>query len=400
VVRFLHGVTAREASLERAALLKQEHEKVERPGAARLKVGDYARSWIKRKLNRKEVGEDAAKVYAAALEDHVLPALGDYYYDALAEADIQTWIDRSLAGRWRTTDRRGQNRPPATCRRNGRGSCSDGCRCGRTGKLKPYSVVTVQGWFRVFRTMTRDAVSELRLDHDPTLRIRFEQVSGGKNSLKEKQLVDFLVAMRMGYPQHYALVVLLAYTGLRFCHASALRWSDWDEEEKVIAVTRKHTRGRVGPVSRKKLVPKEYPVEPEIAEVLKWHRKRMLRKQLPGFESGYMFPSSAGTLRTPSSLNKAWQVCLGKAEIVERFTPHGMRYTFNNLLRRAKADKIARRALMGHVTEEMQEHYENDVELGEKRDAVAAVIRLAPLHLDEAVGTDVGTEAESAQAVG
>jgi hypothetical protein len=74
----------------------------------------------------------------------------------------------------------------------------------------------------------------------------------------------------------------------------------------VICVVRKHTRGRVGPVSRKKLVPKEYPMDSEIAEVLRWHRQRMLRKQLPAFESGNIFPSSAGTLRTPSSLKKAW----------------------------------------------------------------------------------------------
>jgi integrase len=50
------------------------------------------------------------------------------------------------------------------------------------------------------------------------------------------------------HPQHYGLVVLMAYTGLRFCHASALRWEDWDEEAGVIRVVRKQVGRRVGPV--------------------------------------------------------------------------------------------------------------------------------------------------------
>jgi integrase len=66
-------------------------------------------------------------------------------------------------------------------------------------------------------------------------------------------------AIRM---QHYALVATLAYTGLRFCHSSALRWEDSDEEPGVLRVVRKHFRGQIGPVSRKKRAPKEYAVEP------------------------------------------------------------------------------------------------------------------------------------------
>jgi hypothetical protein len=41
--------------------------------------------------------------YAAALEDSVLPTLGDLYYDALTDSDVPAWIDRSLDGRWPAT---------------------------------------------------------------------------------------------------------------------------------------------------------------------------------------------------------------------------------------------------------------------------------------------------------
>jgi integrase len=79
--------------------------------------------------------------------------------------------------------------------------------------------------------------------------------------------------------------------------------------------------------------------------------------QNEGLAKGYMFPSRTGTLRTPNSLDAAWRACLEKAKIGKRFTVHGLRYTFTDLVRRANVDAVVRRALTGHVTEEMQRHY-------------------------------------------
>ena len=56
---------------------------------------------------------------------------------------------------------------------------------------------------------------------------------------------------------------------------------------------------------------------------------------------------------------------------------HGLRYTFTDLVRRANVDAVVRRALTGHVTEEMQRHY-STVGLDEKRAAIAGVFRLVP----------------------
>lgn len=63
--------------------------------------------------------------------------------------------------------------------------------------------------------------------------------------------------------------------------------------------------------------------------------------------------------------------------IDKRFTIHGLRYTFTDLVRLANVDAVVRRALTGHVTEEMQRHY-STVGLDEKRAAVAGVLRLVP----------------------
>jgi integrase len=80
-------------------------------------------------------------------------------------------------------------------------------------------------------------------------------------------------------------------------------------------------------------------------------------------------------------------------EITKRFTVHGLRYTFTDLVRRANVDAVVRRALTGHVTEEMQRHY-STVGLDEKRAAIAGVLRLVPpdpRRDDRAGGTGGGT---------
>jgi integrase len=118
-------------------------------------------------------------------------------------------------------------------------------------------------------------------------------------------------------------------------------------------VQRKQVRGKVGPVTRKKQAPTEYPVEPELAANLKDRRKRLLKNQAPGLAKGLMFPSMVGTYRTPNSLDAAWAKCLVEAQIDKRFTIHGLRYTFTDLVRLANVDAVVRRALTGHVTEEI-----------------------------------------------
>ncbi|HEX7841485.1 MAG TPA: site-specific integrase [Kofleriaceae bacterium] len=369
VGKLLEGVTIQQAAQQRADLA--EGMKKPLAEARKMRVGDYASSWLESKALRLDAS--TVQTYTDALEDHILPALGDYYYDQLMSTDVQKWLDGEMLRGW-TTDVKGRKSKKQKERRT-------------------YSRNSIGVWFRVFRTMTRDAMVALDLPRDPTLRVSLPESPvdySEPNSLTPEQLVAFLEAMRTHYPQHYALVATLAYTGLRFCHASALRWEDWDEPAGVLRVVRKHFRGEIGPVSRKKQAPKEYPVEPELAGILSEHRKRLPKTQTNGLAEGWMFPSTEGTLRTPNSLDRAWEKCLKHAEITKRFTVHGLRYTFTDLVRRANVDAVVRRALTGHVTEEMQRHY-STVGLDEKRAAIASVLRLAPPEPRPAGGTRGGT---------
>jgi integrase len=120
------------------------------------------------------------------------------------------------------------------------------------------------------------------------LRIRFpqEELCEESNALEPEELLRFLSEMRTRYPHHHAMVTLLAFTGLRFCHASALKWEDWDEDKAVLHVRRKHVRGEVAPVSRKKRAPGVIPVEPEFADVLRDHRARLAAAKAPDWTRG------------------------------------------------------------------------------------------------------------------
>ncbi|MFN0252728.1 MAG: tyrosine-type recombinase/integrase [Kofleriaceae bacterium] len=371
VEKLLEGVNLQQAAQIRAELF--EAAKNPAPSAKRMRVREYAKDWWESKKLR--IDASTAKTYDAALEKRILPWLGDYYYDALTSTDVQKWVDNMTRRGWRSEEK--------------------GSKGERKTVRRTYTRKSMEVWFRVLRTMSRDAMVALDLTRDPTMRVSLPEGAldqSEPNALSPEQLIKFLAAMKAECPRHYALVAVLAYTGLRFCHASALRWEDWDRKAAVIKVVRKNFRGVVGPVSRKKQAPKEYPVEPELQEILLEHYEALrldvdrrlkkkgievLRHPSAPLDNPLMFPANNGELRTANSLDVAFAKCKETAGITKRFTVHGLRYTFTDLVRRANVDAVVRRALTGHVTEEMQRHY-STVGIDEKRAAIAGVLRLVP----------------------
>lgn len=359
VERLLDGVSAREAAVKRTELIAEVQEGgIHNQTADRVRIEAFAKSWLERKCST--VSPSTAARYTATVEGHLVPAFGDFYCDALRSPDVQTWVNGKLA--------------------------------------EGYKVRTVHALFSVLRTMMRDAMELYDLPRDPTNRISFPEPEHqeGCNALTPDELGAFLEAMRKKFPRNYALTATLAFTGLRFCHASALKWDDVDETNGVIHLRRSQVHGKVGAVSRKKRAPRRYPLVPELAAILRWHRKVMLKEQSPGLSSGWLFPSRAGGLRkNTSSLYKAWATCLAEAKIDQRFTVHGLRRTFNDLARRAGVDAITTRSLTGHVTERMQEHY-SSVQFDEQKAAVTNVVKLVSLEkLDS--GMDGGMDAAEMQ---
>ena len=353
VDRTFEGLASPAEANGRREELRAQLEAGELENRARMRVEDYARSWLSTKLPT--LKPSTASRYACALDLHVLPHLGEMYIDAVERGDVV--LMRDALGE----------------------------------RLKP---ATVNGALRVLRTMFGDAELELDLARNPTTRVKAlteRKVDEDPNCLTGEQLAQLLGAVRAVSPQHYPLFRVLAETGMRISEATSLCWDDIDEQREVILVRRSHWRGQVGTTKTNRT--RTVPMTPGLAQVLADHRRTMLEAQAPGFADGWVFPSKAGTLMSHVTLQKPLAAALVAAGISERFTLHGFRRTFNNLLRQATTGEVVR-SMTGHVTERMTEHYSH-VETAEKQRAVLRALpafeALPPTQSGDRVGTEVGT---------
>ena len=190
--------------------------------------------------------------------------------------------------------------------------------------------------------------------------------------LKPEQLRRVLAHLREHDPDWYPLFLTMALTGARFGEVSALEWSDIDEDEDVIWIRRSQSQGRVGTTKTGKV--RDVPLPPPLKAVLTQHRQRLVRDQAPGLAEGLVFPSRVGTHLRNASLRKPLRRALQAARVSERFTVHGFRRTWNNLLRQVASGAITR-SMIGHEAEEMFLHYSH-IERGEKQTAVERALAL------------------------
>ena len=324
-----HGVkTARDASRVRQELIAE----AQRNQPSRMNFRERANQWLA--LRVPVIDGRTAENYAGDV-GHLTHALGDLYPEEILLEDVQAAVNQ-----W----------------------------------AKTYSRGVIKNRLARLATMLRDW--ELP---NVTARVMLEDDGAEKpeNRLTESQLGAVLVWFKEHAPQHFAIVAFMAVTGLRWCHASALRWEDIDEIGGAIRIERKNARGRIGKVTRKKRAPKRIPLIPELAELLRQQRVNLVRQQMA--TNGWCFPDRNGGLRHGStSLKKAWPKALKAAKVTGRVTPHGLRYTFNDLVRRKGTDPLVIRAITGHVTEAMREHYSH-VGMDEQATAIGGVVRLVRL---------------------
>jgi integrase len=181
-----------------------------------------------------------------------------------------------------------------------------------------------------------------------------------------------LAYLRANEPGWYPLFLTMALTGARFGEVSALQWDDIDEDAEVVWIRRSQWQRRVGTTKTGKV--RDVPLPPPLQAVLKQHRRRLVRNQAPGLSEGLVFPSRVGTYRRNASLRKPLGRALQAAGMSDRFTLHGFRRTWNNLLRQVASGAITR-SMIGHETEEMFLHYSH-IERDEKHSAVERALAL------------------------
>ena len=321
-----------------------------RPRRQRLR--DFVTSWLRGRVESGELKPSSADKIAVVWDLHIATShLADLHVDDVHEGDVQRWLEelrskRYIPGKGKAT------------RRKVRSSASE---------PRGYSRATIRGYYRVLRTILNAAGAEHAC--------RGVKLKGSRrraNYLTSDELAGVLAHVRANAPDWYPAVLLDAFAGLRWGELSALRWSDVDEETGVIRVERGNYDGRVIASTKTgddedpgaKLV----PLLPQVADVLRAHRQRMLAAQHPGLAAGWIFPTAKGTLHKGSPLRKVLDAACAACG-ARRITPHGLRHTANDLLRRV-ADGEVVRAIIGHATEAMTHHYSH-VDERDKRAAVA-----------------------------
>lgn len=339
-------------------LLEGLREELLQPGApgtaartTRQTLTDYARSWLdQKKTNGMKPSTEAR--YLDALEHAILPVLGSKHVDEIGRTDIKTWLSWAA----RSRDRRGRLRVHAT----------------------------VNAWLRILKSLLRDAVGDLELERDPTMGVKAlssqptRVTEDEPNSLASDELRRFLEAAAKEKPEVYAICVLGFFTGMRFGEIAALRWKDVSEDEGLIHIRQSVWRNRITTTKTGKT--RSAALHPIILDAFHAHRAALVARNLPVMGAALVFPSGKGSCHRASYLKRPFARILKAAQIKMRFSPHGMRRTYNNLMRQEHVDRAVLHATIGHSSDKMTEHYSHVT----KEEKLAAVDRLARLVVPKA----------------
>lgn len=344
----LEDAVRKQAELERSIRRGGRELSLERPTYA-----TYVAQLLARKLAAGKLATPSSRRgWTDTQELHLVPAFGDWAIDAIKRIDIEDW-------------KTAQTRLP-----------------GRTSaRISPH---TINQRLRVLLATLRAAVGELDLAYDPTRGVEPLDTSTREtfteeepNSLTVEELRSFLAHARALYPQHFAMLALGVATGRRPSELRPLRrlgpTPDIRWEEGVLLVRQSQTLG--GVVTKTKTGRRlRIPLPADLLDILAWHVDRL--PPGPMRDSELLFPSTSGGWRSPTCLDKPIRRIAKAAGIAKHLSSKFMRRTFQDLGRAADIHDLVVRAISGHTTRQMQDHY-SSVAPAEVRDGLARVLSLA-----------------------
>ena len=245
-------------------------------------------------------------------------------------------------------------------------------------------------WLRVLKTISAAMTVEYELPRDPAkgLRLFAEDVAftpDNPNALSTEgnEIGEFLAMMKATYPQHYAITLLGFAIGHRPSTLRPLRRKGrmadllfHDDGTARLIVRRSNSRGQEIMESTKTRAVVVVELPKEVADVLKEHIAELDKTALTR-RSDLLFPSRiTGEIQSKSALQKPFNNVAKGLGLKKRITPKSMRRTFKDLARAAGVEAVVRKAVSGHATDRMDQHY-STAGAGEKRAAVAAVVSIA-----------------------
>ena len=337
--------TRRDAQAARQAML--DAARAEPLMSTRQLFAEYATSLFERKVEQRDIKSAKTRErWASTLTLHLIPQFGTMAVEDVTKLEIEAWKTKVSK---RITK----------------------------GELAP---TTANGWLSILLNIMRTAVDDLHLERDPTLRVHqfnteehATYTPENPNSLRPEQCPAFLAAMERLYPQHYAMTYLGFVLGLRPSTLRPLRRrgpdADLSWSEKTLHIRRSNALGQEVMRTTKTGINYAVGLPDAVMRVLHWHVNRLTRKRL---ESDLLFPALHGGFMSRSALDKPFARVSREVGLRFVLTPRGMRRTFQDLCKAVGVAKETRKAICGHATDAMSEHYATE-RTDEMREAVGRV---------------------------
>jgi integrase len=343
----------------------------------RMLFTEYAASLFEHKLKTGRIkSAKSREKWEYVIRLHLAPVFGELFIDAIRRSDIKEW--KETMGEMIQA---GELHP---------GTAND--RLAMLGRILGAAAEEFE-WER----NPMSGVDRFDTSEHPTY------TEEEPNSLTVEEVRSFLAAMKDTFPQHFAMTALGFATGLRPSSLRPLRrlggLADVKWDENVLLVRRSQTVGDEVMETTKTKKRQKLFLPKELMDVLRWHVKQQIPESIQA-ESDLLFPSETGGFRSRSVLDKPFRDVAAAIKLGRHVTPRGMRRTYQDLARAAEMKDLVTRAISGHATEQMQQHY-STVAQTEMREGIAKIISLAGVR--EAMGAGgmevvrIGTKNENGQ---
>jgi integrase len=197
-------------------------------------------------------------------------------------------------------------------------------------QLSTLKASTVNHHRAVIANVFEMALDDAVIDQNPAARIgRITATSQAKHKteiarfLTRDQLADILAAFLRYRPEHYALVIVLARTGMRVGEAVALKWTDIDYSQKTITVSRAKARTIIDTPKSGKT--RKIDMSEQLASVL--HDKQAHS------DNEWVFPGKHAETIDPTSWRKnVFMPMVDIAGITGNVRVHDLRHTYASLM--------------------------------------------------------------------
>ncbi|THV43564.1 tyrosine-type recombinase/integrase [Glycomyces buryatensis] len=311
------------------------------PKAEKMSFGDAAAKWFE---NRRDIKDSSRKSYSAAMEKHLIPAWGLTPLDALTFERITDWLSEIHDPDADQPDEDNDGKRPRA----------------KEGKVGASHLRTVH---RVLSMVLDWAVMTKRLAANPAVGVPLPRRPPSAHiylsHAEVDQLADTvlslnyrLTASRQKAPEYRVLLLLLAYTGLRWGEVSALRTGRVDLERRRIHVVEAYSEPKGGKLYLS--TPKSHESRSvPIPEFLVAELAPLLPQAGTEADRLVFTSPNGGVMRAANFRTRVFDRAVGEAKLSGAMTIHKLRHTAASPAIAAGADIKVVQQMLGHASATM-----------------------------------------------